>query len=199
MTIDGAGFPVAGTLPVDSPGKLWGSDKMYWDDIPFPVYIRTAGPGIPALGTVTGNLILPVWQVNDYYGSEGNEIPHGVISPAVLNYHIHMVTAVQDGTDRYVKWEVETYYANVGQALQGPSTTTMSGDYLIPANTPIRTHFLIDIGDLTITGSGPGTKVWPRLKRIASAGTAPSADPFCAMLHAHVQFDQLGSRQEYIK
>ena len=177
----------------------FGGAATYWVDITFPIYIRTTGLGVPVLTTVTGNLVLPQFQVNDYYGSEGNEVPHAAMLGATAHWHIHMLTAAQDATDRYVKWEVEVYYANPSAALVGPATFTMTGDFLIPANTPARTQYLIEIGEQLITGSEPGTYLWPRLKRITATGAAPSADPFVPTIHCHIECDALGSASEYTK
>lgn len=187
-------------VSIDANGNITlGGTATYWVDLTFPIYIRTTGLGVPVLTTVTGNLSLPKFQVDDFYGSEGNEVQHGAVAGGSAHWHIHMLTAVQDATDRYVKWEVEVYHANPSGALVGPTTTTMAGDFLIPANTPIRTQFLVDIGDQTITGSVPGTYIWPRLKRITATGAAPSSDPFVPTIHCHMECDQLGSSTEFTK
>lgn len=178
-------------------------EEPVWQDIDFPIIIRTTGPNIPTLATVLGNLTKPQWAVNDFNVCESQEIIHLWEEGSAIRWHIHMLTSVQDASDRYVNWSIEFNYANVfgpgdtynsTMTWQGSNIVQTSGDFLIPANTPARTMFVIPIYTWTYTGGKIAAHVTARLQRIASTGTAPSANPFCGMLQMHVQCDTIGSR-----
>lgn len=183
-------------------------EEPVWKDIDFPIVIRTTGTNIPVYGTVLGNLTMPVWQVNDFNVCEIQEIVHEWEEGSSIYWHIHMLTAVQDATDRYVNWEVEFNYANIyvpsaggayssDMSWQGTNTVVTSGNMLIPANTPIRTNIIIPINTWAYTAGKIGAHVKTRLRRIAVTGgvAQPSVDPFCEMLQMHVLCDTLGSRK----
>ena len=90
-----------------------------------------------------------------------------------------------------MKFEIEFYHANVNGVLS--SINTISKEFTIPANTPDRTMLLLSIGSYTYTGGRISSHIWPRLKRITSTGTAPTNNPFCTMLQAHILCDSVGS------
>lgn len=164
-----------------------------WQDIDFPIIVRTTGVGIPTLTTMEGNITAPQWAVNDFNVCEGQEMIHAWKEGSTATFHIHMVTAALDASDRYTKWEVEWCWADFGTALSAAATIT-SAELLIPANTAAKTHLIFNIGTITLTGGHVGAHVWARLKRIAAVGTVPSANPWCSMLQLHVECDTIGSR-----
>lgn len=182
-------------------------EEPVWKDIDFPIIIRTTGVGIPTLTTVLGNLTMPQWAISDFNMCEIQEIVHEWEQGTSINWHIHIVTAVQDATDRYLNWEVEFNYANiyvpsVGMAYsadmswQGTNTVVTSGNSIIPANTPIRTNIIIPINTWAYTAGKIGAHVSARLRRIAVTGgvAEPTVAPFCGMLQMHVLCDTMGSR-----
>lgn len=183
-------------------------DESVYTDIDFPIVIRTTGTGQPVQAPVLGNLTMPQWQVNDYNVCEIQEIVHSWEEGSTINWHIHILTAVQDATDRYLNWEIEFNYANIyvpstggtynaTQTWQASNTVITSGDSIIPANTPARTNIIIPISTWAYTAGKIGAHVKARLKRIAlvGAGSAPSVNPFCEMLQMHIYNNTLGSRQ----
>ena len=174
-------------------GEMFFVYGQVWDDLDSPIIIRTTGPAIPTLETVAGNLTAPQWAVNDVNMCEGQELPHCWKEGSEFVWHIHVLTNGVDSTARYLRFEIEWSYAMSHGVFSTPETIT-SADLAIPANTPDRTHIPFEIGRRTITNGVIATHMWPRLKRVASVGTAPSADPFCTMLQAHILCDTLGSR-----
>jgi hypothetical protein len=176
-------------------GTSWvriGPGGTEWVDIDFPIIIRTTGTNIPTLATLQGNITAPQWQVNDFNVCEGQELVHGWSEGSRVYFHIHMITGGTNVDDRYVNWEVEYTWANIGDAV--PTTTVVtSGDYKIEANTPALTHRIVSIANWVPTGGKIGAHVYARLKRIAAAGTAPTANPFCTMLQLHIECNTLGS------
>jgi hypothetical protein len=163
-----------------------------WVDIDFPIIIRSTGANIPAIATLIGNLTAPQWEVNDYAVCEGQELIHGWAEGSPVTWHLHMYTGGTNTDLRFVKWEIEYAWTNFSSALTG--TTVISTEVAIAPNLPAKTHLIFDIGTFTPTGGQIGAHVKARLRRIASAGAAPTADPFCEMLQLHVKVDSIGSR-----
>ena len=166
-------------------------DARYWVDIDFSIIIRTTGTGVPTIATLIGNLTAPRWAVNDYHNFEGQEFIHPWCEGTAVYWHFHMYTNGLEASAKYVKFEIEYSWANINGAL--PATVTNSIEYEIPANTPDRTMKLVSISSFVPTGGKIGGHVKPRLKRVASSGAAPAADPFIEMLQLHVLCDSEGS------
>lgn len=164
-----------------------------WVDIDHPIIIRTTGPGIPTLAALNGNITMPQWQVNDVNVCESQEFVHAWKEGTEAQWHIHLTTNGLDATDRYVKFTLEYGYVNVGGAWTFPALLT-SAELLIPANTPDRTMLIFELGRFTPSNLKIGAHAVGRLRRIAAVGTAPTSNPFVAMLQMHVQVNTLGSR-----
>ena len=164
-----------------------------WQDIDFPIIVRTTGVGIPTLETLVTGITAPQWQVGDTNQCEGQELIHGWKEGSEFQWHVHIVTNGTEATDKYVKFEVDWVYADVhGQLSELQKSTSV--DLLIPKNTPDRTHIIFEIERVTIPAH-IGCHIWAKLTRVASTGAAPTANPFCSMLQIHVQCDTVGSKQ----
>jgi hypothetical protein len=162
-----------------------------WVDIDFPIVVRNAAANQPTPTTLKGNITAPAWAVNDYFSCDAVEMIHSWREGSDVHWHIHVVTNGLDATNRYLKFEVEWVWALPNGALSATTTTT-SGELLIPASSADRTHLVFLIETVNFAGS-IGSHVWARLKRVAATGTAPTANPFCSMLQMHVQVDSHGS------
>ena len=167
-------------------------EDTQYEDINFPILIRTTGPGIPSLTTLNGNITMPQWAVNDFNVCESAEIFHGWDQQTPLEWHIHLTTNGLDATDRYVKFELEYGYVEVNGAWVFPTVFT-TPDLLIPANTTTKTMKVYTYTTFTPAASVAGHVV-ARLKRVASIGAAPTANPWIPMLQAHVKLNTIGSR-----
>lgn len=185
-TFGNSGFEKDGTYVAEG-------NATYWRDIDFPVIIRTVAANKPTLAVLQGNITAPQWAVNDYYVCDGQELVHEWKEGSTLYWHLHMTTNGSDTEDRYIQWEVEYAWSNVNSQLS--ANTIITHEFLIPANTPDRTMFLVGVGNFTPAGCRIGGHVYARLRRIASAGTAPTSNPFCTMLQLHAECDTLGSRE----
>jgi hypothetical protein len=170
----------------------WESDSLVWQDIDLPIIIRTTGVGIPTLAALNGNITMPQWAVNDFNVCESQELIHGWKEGSEVFWHVHLTTNGLDGTDRYVRFELEYGYVDMNGAWTFPAVLT-TADLLIPANTPTKTMLIMNLGSFT-PAIHIGGHVVARLKRVAAAGTAPTSNPWVAMLQLHVQIDTLGSR-----
>jgi len=166
-------------------------DSQYVD-IDFPILIMTIGVGIPTLTTLNGNITAPQWQVDDFNVCESQEIFHGWDQQTELEWHIHLTTNGLDATDRYVRFEIEYGFAAVHGAWTFPAVFT-SADLLIPASTPTKTMLVFTITTF-LPPAGLGGHIIARLKRVAAAGAAPTANPWVPMLQAHVKVNTPGSR-----
>ncbi len=165
----------------------------YWVDLNFPLVAKTTGAGLPSYQTLTGNLTMLQWAVNDALQCDSEEFIHQWKEASAATWHVHIITNGLDATNRYIRFEVEYTWANFGAAL--PATVTItSADMLIPANTADRTHFIFDIGSFTATGGKIGAHVKARVKRVAAVGTAPSGNVFAEKVQLHLECDTLGSR-----
>jgi hypothetical protein len=173
----------------------WTLSTPMYEDVNFPIYPRT-GSNIAAYTAIDvgGVLTYPQWEVNDYHVCDSNELPHGWKEGTEISWHIHLITNGTNTDNRFVKWELIWAIADAGEVL-AEQTTITTADYTIPANTPAKTHFIVPIGAVTLTGYRIGAHMYPRLKRVASSGNAPSANPWVTMLQAHIQLDTLGSTQ----
>jgi hypothetical protein len=179
----------------DPDTDIFTTDPQYVD-IDFPLIIRTTGAGTPTLTTLQTvggvNIQAHTWAVNDFLPIEGQEMIHGWQQGTDGSFHVHVITNGTDTADRFVKFKVNYTLANVGAVLAGDVIT--SEDLLIPADTPDRTHLIFTLGTLSQPTGLIGRHVYATLTRIASTGTAPTANPFCTMLQMHVRVDSAGSR-----
>ncbi len=185
-TTNYAAFEADGTL------KFVGT-ATFWEDIDFPLVAKTTGANTPSYQTLTGNLTMLRWAVNDALQCDTEEFVHAWKEASAATWHIHIITNGLDAASRYVRFEVEYTWANFNSALPATATIT-SADLLIPANTTDRTHLIFDIGSFTPAGGKIGAHVKARIKRVAAVGTAPTNDPFAELVQLHIECDTLGSR-----
>lgn len=167
-----------------------------WVDINFPIIQRSSGQTIAAYADITAasGLLYPQWQVDDFHVCDGNELVHGWKEGSTISWHLHMLTNGLEGSEKYTKWELIWSIADVNEVLEERTTIT-TGDLAIPANTTSKTHLILSLGTVALTGYRIGAHIFPRLKRVASSGAAPAANPWVWMLQAHIECDTLGSSQ----
>ncbi len=180
-------------LQYNATNNRWETGQVAWLDIDFPILIRTTGANIPTLTTVNGNLTMPQWSVNDFNVCESQEFIHSWKEGSTVYWHLHMTTNGLEAVDKYVRFELEYGYANANGAWTFPAVFT-TPDILIPANTPDKTMLVVSITNFTPAGLKIGAHALARLKRVASVGAAPAADPWVPMLQMHIQLNTLGSR-----
>ncbi len=185
----------------ESDGILkFNGEACVWQDIDFPIIARSVQANNPTPTTLVGNLTAPTWAVNDFLMCEGQELIHLWKEGTPWYWHIHLITNGTEAVDKYVKFEIEFAYATLGNSLSAAQTVTSTDDLLIPANTPNRHHSIYPINTFQpADGTKIGTQVYARLKRIASTGAAPVANPFVPMLQIHILCDTVGSRELGVK
>jgi hypothetical protein len=169
----------------------------YWRDIDFPIIARTAKVGQPtpiAITSIDGDdITLPQWAINDFSMCEGNELVHEWKEGSTIYWHLHLLTNGLEVVDKYMAFELKFASAVVGGVLE-THNTILSGDILIPANTPDKSHLIMSLGSSTLTDYRIASHIYARLKRVGATGDDPANDPWIPMLQVHIECDSLGSR-----
>jgi hypothetical protein len=185
-----SGFEDDGTL-------VFNGNATVYNDLPpnSILHSRLAATNNPTLATFVGNIEQYTFAVGNYI-YDNFEIIHDYKEGSNLDIHIHWTSNGVDAADRYVKWEFEYSIANRnGDSPNSFATATVvSTEFLIPANTPTRTHYSVPIGTIDGTNLKIGAVLTYRLRRIASTGTAPSNNPFGLQVGMHMNVDTCGSR-----
>ena len=182
----------------DGTMKMNGSATVY-NDLQFAISSgRTGVANAPSWTTLIGNLSEYSFAVNDYIDLGSQELPHLYKEGSDLEIHIHWATNGLNVDNRAVKWEVEysiqndSYTNSIGVAFTTP--VIVSAETVIPANTLDRSGCYTNVGVITGTGLKMGAQIKMRLRRIASAGTAPTGNPFALQVGIHYEGDTMGSR-----
>jgi hypothetical protein len=182
---DKSTFEADGTLHFEGGATVW-------KDIKFPMAPpKSTGAGNPTLVTFNGNQRGYSFAVNDSHDFNPEEIDHDGKVGSTATWHVHFLSRSNDGTDRYVKWEIE--YSAEPSAGVLPAPTTISAELLIPAGTAVNTVQRLNIDTFVIPNIA--RLVWARVKRVAASGTDPSVDPVLGALHFHYELDTVGSRE----
>jgi hypothetical protein len=169
--------------------RLYGSATQY-NDIDFPLIVKTTGANLPTRTAIAGNVFGYIYAVNDCLDIDSTELHHGAKAGSTLSkFHVHIVTNGLDTTARYVRFTFEYLHANFGGVMAGATVGAI--DLLIPANTPDRTHLIFDIGDYTNLNAG--SQIVGRFCRVAATGAAPTNNPFVLKFQLHSEFDKLGT------
>jgi hypothetical protein len=171
-------------------------DATVWKDIFFPMAPpKTVGAGNPTLTTWNGNLRGYSFTVGDAHDFDPQEFVHDGKEGSTGTFHIHFISRTDVAASRFVNWQLEYSQANRNAAY--PAPTTVNLEFEIPADTPVNTHFAVDISSFT-TGL-IASQMYLRLTRIAAAGTEPADDPVVTGVHYHYELDTVGSRQIFSK
>lgn len=182
------------TFEADGTLRFYGAATV-WQDIDFPIIVRTTGANIPSLVAIQGNVTAPQWAVNDFNVCEGQELVHQWKEQSPGTWHVHMVANGTDATDRWVNWEIERILVAPNGVVS--ATRTTATEVLIPAGTASKTMLIRDLLAEDLTGYTIGSHIFARLRRIANTTpgrAAPTANPWCGMLQMHVECDTVGSR-----
>jgi hypothetical protein len=174
-------------------------DQAQWNDINMAINTaRHPGSTNPTSRAFTTNIELYTFAEGDYVDLTTTELFHDWAEGTELRPHLHIITADTQGEDRTIQFTMYYSMAKMnGVATAEASSTT--GVYTILANTPDRTHLYLPMTAITMTNYTIGTQFAARLKRIAIAGSDPSAAPFVCSLGFHYQINSLGSTSEGTK
>lgn len=174
-----------------------------FEDIPISLSAaRVPAANAPTWSNFISNLKAFTYGLNDFQ-EFSTEIKHSYKQGSNIEFHVHGATDGLEGVDKTLKFEIEYELVNnniagdFGDAYTG--TTIMNGEITIPANTPDKTSWVIDVGRDNTGDILQGASVVGRVRRIASSGTEPASDPFVIQIGIHVEQDTTGSRTELTK
>ena len=163
---------------------------------------RVPAANAPTWAGFISNLNAYTYGLNDFQEFT-SEIAHSYKEGSTIKFHVHGATNGLEGVDKTIKFEIE--YELVDNQTSGAfgdvytGTTTINGEITIPASTTDITAYVVDIGT-DVTGDFlQGSTVKGRVRRIASSGTEPAADPFVIQVGIHIEQDTVGSRTELTK
>ncbi len=158
---------------------------------------RVPAANAPTWSGFIGNLNAYTYGLNDFQ-EFSTELAHSYKSGATIEFHVHGAVNGSDVDERIIKIEIEYTIADTpaesGFGDVYPATTTINAELTIPAATTDLTVFSVDIGDDTSGSFVQGAIIKGRIRRIASTGTEPTADPFLTEVGIHIESDTIGTR-----
>lgn len=144
-----------------------------------------------------------VFKVNDYVQLAAQELPHNWVEGSPLHVHVHILTNGVNTSNRYIKSQITYLWVNSYGDGNGQTAASQTGviayEFMIPANTPTRTHFVFDVGVINGAGMKIGSYLGLHYTRVASTGTAPTSNPYVLAVGLHHQVNTLGSLELYKK
>ena len=172
------------------------NNAMGYEDVIYQniMSVKSSGAGTLTLTTITGNIQAYAFDVNDYVPITG-EFYHKWKIGSKISLHCNIMNKSSDSSDRFVKMQLEYCYADLSGTVSIP--LTISNNFTIPANTPINTHFYVELGKETPPLTTVSGHLLGRLTRVLATGTAPSQVPLVLSFGVHGLVDKLGSRSEY--
>lgn len=176
--------------------------ESQWNDINMSVNTaKHPGTSNPTPAAFTTNTVLFTFAEGDYVDLETIELLHDWDEGTEISPHFHLITAAQDANTRTVQYTLYYTLSNTTGVATGELSAT-SGVYTIPANTPAKTHFLVELGaHIDMTGYKIGSQMNCRFTRdaITSGNGDPSANPYISSIGIHYKVNSLGSTEESTK
>ncbi len=163
---------------------------------------RVPAANAPTWSNFISNLNEFTYGLNDFQ-EFSSEIAHSYKEGSTIEFHVHGATNGQEGSDKTIKYEIEYELidnqtsGNFGDVYTG--TTIINGEITIPSGTADKTAWVIDIGTDATGNLLQGATLKGRVRRIASTGTEPVANPFTTQVGVHIELDTVGSRTELTK
>lgn len=170
--------------------------NVMYEDMQFSISSgRVGAANFPDWDTAfTTNIGEYKFDVNDYIDLKAEEPPHGWKEGTSGSVHLHLTLdgANSSGADRFAKFTVYIGYADVNGVW---TETSVTAEQTIPDGTADRTHFLLPMGSVDLTGINIGSQFKARVKRIAATGgTEYPNHVFITQVGIHLQLDAIGSR-----
>ena len=184
----------------ESDGTLkFNGHATVWNDLPPNPIARSRTPASnnPTLTQFKGTIDQFTFAVNDYV-ADNFEILHEYKEGTDLVVHIHWTNNGTESIVKYVRWQFEYTIANAHSAFSDVVTLN-TADIEIPADTPDRTHFVTNIGNISGENLKIGAVFSYNIKRVTATGTAPVANPFGLQVAPHIEIDTVGSRLIFTK
>ncbi len=177
-----------------------GGSSFVWDDLSLALSAaKVPAANAPTWTSFVGNLKRYTYSVNDFQEWD-TEFQHGLKEGTDFEFHLHGVTNGLEGIDTKIKYEIEYTLANtdpsdgIGDVF--PAPTIVNAEFTIPANTPDRSNHYMHIATISGAACLIDAQIDGRVRRIASAGPEPAADPFLLRVGVHYQKNTFGSLTE---
>lgn len=185
--------------------------QTWFDDLRVDPTARTTGANAPTFAQIrrdaggTSRGVYAYLMDNAGAGQEKElflnlQMPHGKLLGSAIDLHVHWIPTTAGNAGEKVRWGLEYTWAKLGQ--QFPTTTTIYGD------TPT-------LGDITVAYHHcltPFAALNPPADESLSTilqcrlfrDSANAADTFAGSvgvlsIDAHVEFDRIGSREEFVQ
>jgi hypothetical protein len=169
-----------------------------WEDIQFPIAAgKVPAANAPNWETFTTNTSEYAFDVDEYIDTQAGEPAHGWKEGSTADAHLHITTkaAQSSGADRFAKFTVWISLADPDGVWTELSPFTL--EKTIPTGTAALTHYLLDLGDATLTGYHVGMQLKCRAKRIAATGgTEYASSMFITQVGMHHELSGVGSKTE---
>lgn len=170
-----------------------------YDDLQFPTATgKEPAAGAPTWETFTTNTKSYAFSVGDSIDLQGGEPRHGWKEGSLAEVHAHVTlkTANSSGANRYVK--IQAYVAICDVLGTWTELAALSAEITVPNGTAAKTMYLLDLGDVTLTGYHVGMQIVPRVERIAATGgTEYGDDVYITQVGMHMEHNRIYSRTEY--
>jgi hypothetical protein len=133
--------------------------------------------------------------VNDGIDCEAQVLNHKWNEGSTGHFHLHLaLDAASAGATRYVKFEVYVAYPDASDIY---TESTLTAELTIPASSPSKKKFYLDMGDIAFTNLNIGDQLVVSVKRIAATGGTDYADEiFVSQCGCHIEQVRIGSRTE---
>ena len=155
---------------------------------------KTSGANMPTWSTFTANTNAYTFALNDYIDLQTVEIPHGYKGGSDIQMHLHLATNGTNTTERKVKYQVFFTYVQPGTGThQFIAEQSFTAELTIPANTPDKSAFILQMGIISDANMKFGNQVKMRIKRIAGTGTEPTGNPFLGQVGLHCLCNAVGT------
>ena len=180
----------------DGTVKFNGGATVYNDIIAPVASGRVSAVNQPTWTAFTTNTSAYTFAINDYIDLGTVEIPHSYKNGSPIEIHIHGASNGNDTTDRTIAFQIFYTYAIFPSSGSATFTTesSVTSSYTISANSGDKKAFYISVGTITDANMTFGTQFKMRIKRVSTAGTPPTNNPFLGQVGIHYESDTIGSR-----
>lgn len=194
------------SLQISQTGEFKANGTATWfDDLRVELTVRAASAKSPTYANMVGGIYAYEFD-NAVLASEKEvnfkmQIPHGWKTGSAIHMHIHWVAKSTTSAGQKVRWGLEYVTANINGTLTTHDVIYATDPIDPPSTTPTaNTHYLTEFPDIDMTGMGLSNFLLCRLFRNSSNAADTYTDSaYVIGVDAHVEFDQLGSNQEFIK
>ena len=192
-------------IQVDDQGRLSASGNATWfDDLRVELTVRGSVKA-PSYTNLIGGIY--AYEFDDAILAQEKEVnfkmqlPHGWKTASTVHMHIHWVAKSTTSAGQKVRWGLEYVTANINGVLTTHDIIYATDPVNPPSTTPTaNTHYLTEFADISMAGAGLSNFILGRIFRNSSDAADTYTDSAYALgVDAHVEFDQLGSNEEYIK